>query len=141
MRSDGGFTLVEALVATTIMAVGLTALAHLYVVAVAANDRALDATRAALFARQKMEQLRAASSLPSSPPGSLDGNVPGYFDLVDGKGRPLGRAGTPVFIRRWSAQPLPVDPVNTLVVHVRVLHLRPGAADVRLVSLRAEEVP
>jgi prepilin-type N-terminal cleavage/methylation domain-containing protein len=136
MRSAGGFSLIETLVATTILAVGLTTLAHLYVVAVGANDRARETTRAALFARQKIEQLLAAPSLASSPPAALEGNVEGCFDLIDGRGRGVNGGEPAVFIRRWSVEPLQADPANTLVLQVRVLAARPGTADVRLMSLR-----
>ncbi len=141
MRSDDGFSLVEALVAATIMAAGLSTLAHLYVVALSANDRARSHTRATFAAQQKMEDLLAGGPLASSPPGAIDGNVPGWFDFVDQRGRSLGggpgRPAAAMSTRRWSVEPMTAAPEDLLVVHVRVLGVRPGGGDLRLVGVRA----
>src|SRR3982751_2113275 len=57
-RREGGFSLLEVLVASTIMAVALTTLAQLFVMSTNANTGAKTTTYAALLAQQKMEQLR-----------------------------------------------------------------------------------
>jgi len=57
-RRDGGFSLLEVLVASTIMAVALTTLAQLFVMSTNANTSAKTTTYAAVLAQQKMEQLR-----------------------------------------------------------------------------------
>src|SRR5690348_13462854 len=57
-RGEGGFSLLEVLVASTIMAVALTTLAQLFVMSTNANTGAKTTTYAALLAQQKMEQLR-----------------------------------------------------------------------------------
>src|ERR1043166_4220241 len=56
--SEGGFSLLEVLVATTMMAVGLTALAQLFALSTRTNHSARTTTYAAVLAQQKMEQLR-----------------------------------------------------------------------------------
>lgn len=62
--------------------------------------------------------------LNPSPADSLDGNRTGYFDYLDAGGAWLGtgdpRPVTAAFVRRWSIQPLPTNPNNTLVLQVLV---------------------
>jgi type II secretory pathway pseudopilin PulG len=153
---EKGFSILEALVATTIMAVALTALAQLFALATRANSSARATTYASVLAQQKMEQLRglawgfdalglplsdmttditAAEELPSggrgltpSPPagttGPLAENTAGYCDFLDGFGNSLGGGTTAppstVYLRRWSIEPLPTNPNNTLILQVLV---------------------
>jgi len=62
--------------------------------------------------------------LNPSPANSLEENTPGYVDYLDEHGVYVGTGPTPpqraVFIRRWSVQPLPTNPNNTLVLQVLV---------------------
>lgn len=64
------------------------------------------------------------SGLNPSPATSLDANTPGYVDYLDIRGQWVGTGGAPPagakFIRRWSIQPLPTNPNNTLVLQVLV---------------------
>jgi len=64
------------------------------------------------------------SGLNPSPVDSLEQNTSGFVDFVDGAGTWVGTGTTPpataVYIRRWSIQPLPVNPNNTLVIQVLV---------------------
>ena len=64
------------------------------------------------------------SGLNPSPSDSLEENTPGFVDFVDGSGTWVGTGTTPpasaVYIRRWSIQPLPTNPNNTLVIQVLV---------------------
>jgi prepilin-type N-terminal cleavage/methylation domain-containing protein len=119
-----GFSLVEVLFATTILAVALVSLAHLFVVATVNNDRARIATFATILAAQKMEQLRGLSwgfdsmglsvtdtsantavpvetsaggtGLTPSAQDSLVRSVEGYVDYVDRRGNVLGGGTTPL---------------------------------------------
>lgn len=63
---------------------------------------------------------------------SLSRNVDGYVDYVDGNGRQLGGgAAAPaaaVFVRRWSIEPLPTNPNNTIVLQVLVFRVNNRAA-------------
>jgi prepilin-type N-terminal cleavage/methylation domain-containing protein len=66
----------------------------------------------------------AAVGLSPSPGGSLATSTDGYVDYVDINGCGLGGgtampAGT-VYIRRWSIEPLPTNPNNTVVLQVLV---------------------
>jgi len=66
----------------------------------------------------------AGAGLNPSPSTSLDENIAGYVDYLDANGAYVGTGTTPpdgsVFIRRWSIQPLPINPNNTIVLQVMV---------------------
>lgn len=151
--SSAGFTLVETLVATAILAAVAIGVAQLFVIATDANRAAKQQTSATTLAEQKMEQLRgltwgydttglglplsdtstnlavdpadrSGSGLNPSPPGTLDENTTGFVDFLDRSGTYLGTGSTPpantLYIRRWSIDPLPTNPNNTLVLQVLV---------------------
>jgi prepilin-type N-terminal cleavage/methylation domain-containing protein len=72
--------------------------------------------------------------LTPSPVGTLGSNTDGYCDYLDGTGKSLGSGSNPpngaVYIRRWSIEPLPTNPNNTLVLQVLVTRNRTrGASD------------
>jgi type II secretory pathway pseudopilin PulG len=72
--------------------------------------------------------------LAPSPAGTLGNNSDGFCDFLDGTGKSLGGGTNPpagtVFIRRWSVEPLPTNPNNTLVLQVLVTRNRNrGTAD------------
>ena len=96
-----GFTLIEAVVATGILIVGLVAVSNLMFVAISSNSIANWQTGATFMASQKMEELRATNfndpALANSPANSLNVDAPGFFedDTVDGLG---------VFHTRWQVQ-------------------------------------
>ena len=157
-----GFSLVETLVATTIMTVALASLAQLFLISTKANQSARLTTHASVLAQQKMEQLRGlmwgfdmiglplsdttsnltvvpeqpagGPGLTPSPDGALRNNFDGYCDFLDGSGQSLG-GGTvvppnTVYVRRWSIEPLPTNPNNTLILQVMVSRWRArGVAD------------
>jgi type II secretory pathway pseudopilin PulG len=64
------------------------------------------------------------SGLNPSPSDSLEQNTAGFVDFLDRDGAWVGTGTTPpstaVYIRRWSIQPLPINPNNTLVLQVLV---------------------
>jgi len=64
------------------------------------------------------------SGLNPSPTDSLERNTIGFVDFVDAGGEWVGTGSTPpgtaVYVRRWSIQPLPTNPNNTLVIQVLV---------------------
>lgn len=152
--SESGFSLLETMIATMLLAGGLLALAQLFGIATRSNQAAQRSTFAATLAQEKMEQLRGLTwgfdavglpvsdfttnlavdpptdngvGLTPSPDNALSSNVNGYVDYVDRSGASLGGgpfppAGT-VYVRRWSVEPLPTDPNNTLVLQVLVFPL------------------
>lgn len=62
--------------------------------------------------------------LNPSPADTLKVNTPGYVDYLDKRGQWLGTGANPtpgaMYIRRWSIEPLPTNPNNTLVMQVLV---------------------
>lgn len=86
----------------------------------------------------------AGSGLSPSPWGSLQANTPGWVDYVDQNGCNLGGGGTPpagaIYTRRWSVEPLPNNPNNTLILQVLVTRrVARGAADAGNVMRLPEE--
>lgn len=154
--SEGGFSILEVMIATTILSVALAALAQLFAVSTRANYSSKSTTFSSVLAQQKMEQLRSltwgfdviglpfsdtttdttvvpesatgGTGLSPSPVNALRANTQGYCDYLDGKGKWVGNGGTPPdnaeYIRRWSIEPLPTNPNNTLVLQVLVTRLR-----------------
>jgi Tfp pilus assembly protein PilV len=135
MRTERGFSLLEALVATAIVIVGLTGLAQLLVISPAANRAAKSASVAAMLAQDKMERLVAFAD---TGPAECD-----YFDssgralgIGDGAMAPPGTA----YVRSWSNEPAPESLSELSVWQVIVTRIG-GAADVRLVGIRPRSAP
>jgi prepilin-type N-terminal cleavage/methylation domain-containing protein len=159
--AERGFSLLEVLIATTILTVGVATLAQLFALSTRANASARTTTFAAVLAEQKMEQIRSLTfgfdnlalpitdittdltktpeagggkGLSPSPEKTLQQNTLGYCDFIDQFGNSLGGGTVPpnntVYIRRWSIEPMPTNPNNTLVIQVLVTRLRNrGTAD------------
>ncbi|HZT75596.1 MAG TPA: prepilin-type N-terminal cleavage/methylation domain-containing protein [Vicinamibacterales bacterium] len=134
MRADG-FTLLEAVIATAILATGLASLAQIAALSTRATNAAAARSVATLLAIDKLEQLRALqwtvdragmpasdAGLATSPGDALDRDADGFVDHPPGA------------TRRWSIQPLPPYAADALVLQVRVIA---GGQDVRLVTVRA----
>src|SRR4051812_20375427 len=102
-----GYSLLEVLVATTVVAVGVAALAQLISLATQLTRGARETTIAAVLAQGKIEEIlpMSAAGLIPSPADALGHNVDGYFDCVDAAGRLLSAAtasaGCAAYIRRW----------------------------------------
>jgi hypothetical protein len=125
-----GHSLLEVLVATTIITVGVAAVAQLVALAAHTTLHAKQTTMAAVLAQEKMEQLLPDIAIGStaSPPDALGSNLDGYSDFVDATGHLLGRgpaapAGS-AYLRRWSIDPLPNSRRSTWIVQVLVTDLR-----------------
>ena len=70
----------------------------------------------------------AGPGLGPSPNGVLETNTPMYVDFLNAHGQWIGTgsnapAGT-VYVRRWSVEPLPTSPNETLVLQVMTTTLR-----------------
>jgi hypothetical protein len=140
VSGDSGFSLLDALLACTILTVGVVSLAHLFALATALNAASRRATLAAVLAAQKLEILRTAplvaSAVESVETVAADGEV-----LDAAGGAPLANT----WIRRWTIEPLPADPDHTVVVEVRVGRATAiGDAprwDARLLTVRSRKDP
>jgi type II secretory pathway pseudopilin PulG len=117
-RGDAGFSLVEALVATAILATALVSLAQLFAISTKTNAVAKNSTFATVLAEQKIEQLRGLTwgfdtlglpitdsntdttvspevatggkGLSPSPTNTLQAGTDGYVDYLDRNGASLG---------------------------------------------------
>jgi len=161
-KSESGFSLIETMVATGLLAGAVVVLGQMFAIAMADTTSARTGTFAAVLAEQKMEQLRGLTwgfdiiglpltdttsnialpiqsaaggpGLSPSPSDSLRSNVDGYVDYIDQFGRIIGGGttvpGATVYIRRWSVEPLPTNPNNTVILQVVVTRSRNrGTAD------------
>jgi len=68
MKNNRGFTLLEVLVATLIMAIAVTGLLSAISTSLRSAARLTDYDRAALLARQKMDELLIATKVPKLTP-------------------------------------------------------------------------
>ena len=123
--TERGFSLVEVLVASTILIVGLVSLAQLLAVAIASNISSGHTTYAAVLAAQKIEELRHVAWASEASTG------------VDDVGP---------YTRRWSIEPLPDTPADVpasaAVIHVSVTHGAGGpATEARVVTVVTRKAP
>lgn len=139
MQHARGFSLVETLIATTLMAGALVSLAQFIGAAAQGGTAARTRAQAALMAAQKLEEIRVASwdDIAVAPPTGVE--------YLDGSGRarcpnvdvPCGDA---VFVRRWSVTPVPFSAgIVTLEVDVRPVGKGHGSAT--LVTARGRMSP
>jgi prepilin-type N-terminal cleavage/methylation domain-containing protein len=136
-----GFSLIEVLVATAVITVGVASLAQLVVVSTRANRIAATTTATLLLAEQKMEELVGEIDLMPSPSGALSANTPGFVDYLNPSGVPLGVTSVVPpqgagFICRWSIDALPNSAANTLVLQVVVFSWPQNAGQTRLASVK-----
>jgi len=68
---------------------------------------------------------QGGTGLNPSPAGALETNTAGFVDYLDTNGNWVGTGTTPpataAYIRRWSIDPLPTNPNNTIVLQVLVI--------------------
>lgn len=114
-----GFSLVETLIATALLATAATALAQLFVLSTRANQIARATTIETLLAEEKMEELRLQAAFLAG--GSLLRDESGYSDLVDG------------YTRRWAIDSLSAGGTSAFVLQVLVKNSLPG--EVRVVDI------
>jgi len=84
------------------------------------------------------------TGLQPSPASALQTNTVGFVDHVNGQGVIVGNGvnppGSAVYTRRWSVDPLPTNPNNTIVLQVLVTPIRNrGQADAGNVGRLAGE--
>ena len=83
--------------------------------------------------------------LSPSPTGALRANTDGYVDYLDVYGKTVGTGGTTIpngttYIRRWTIEPLPTNPNNTVVLQVLVTRSTSrGSADAGKVDRLPDE--
>jgi hypothetical protein len=86
----------------------------------------------------------SGTGLAPSPSGTLGANTSGWVDYINPNGCVLSGGGSPpqgtMYIRRWSVEPLPTNPNNTLILQVLVFRNSDrGDADAGNVARLPEE--
>ena len=94
LKNKRGFTLVEFLIATAILSIGLLALINLQLMAIRGNHDSKEMTRAVLLAEKKMEELKNTAYSSLTIGTAQDTNNP-----MNG----LGQSGG-IFNRSWTIQ-------------------------------------
>jgi type II secretory pathway pseudopilin PulG len=88
------------------------------------------------------ESPTGGAGLAPSPADALTSNIAGYVDYVDRFGNIIGGGATApantVYVRRWSIEPLPSNPGNTLILQV-VVSKWVGASDRAASTLRPRD--
>lgn len=149
-RAEAGFSIIEVLVATGLLATALVSLAQLFAIAQATNSAARNSTLTMVLAEQKIEQLRAlqytfdrvglpiqdtSTDLAVYPPAATGGkglsphtgntlqaNTDGYVDYVDHYGRTLG-GGTVVPDNTAYIRRWSIEPLPTNPNNVVILQV------------------
>ena len=108
-RSEAGFSLVETMVASLVLTIGLVGLGQLLAVATVMHSDARQATTSTVLAQAKMDELMKSGtlSLSSVQLGSIASNMGGFYDEPE-----------PGITRRWQVNDGPVD--NTWILQVTV---------------------
>jgi len=97
LRGNGGFTLIETLVALFIVTIILLTLAQLMTFGVYVHRSSTDLVQTTALAEEKLEQIRKLRYGNMVPGGSVDVNVAGFFDNPD-----IDGDGTGDYARRWQ---------------------------------------
>ena len=134
-----GFSLVETIVATSLLALALVTLAQFVGAGMQSGATARARAATTLMAEQKMEQLRALSWAANAaiPPDVTDYLDASGNERCPGANEPCGDA---VYVRRWSATPAPFL-TGLLVIEVDVRLVGKGHGSTTLVTARARMTP
>jgi prepilin-type N-terminal cleavage/methylation domain-containing protein len=108
------------------------------------SDYSTDTTNVGTLAGCTTSGTGTGTGLSPSPSGTLGQNTDGWVDYLDLNGCDLGGGGTApdgtTYIRRWSVEPLPTNPNNTVILQVLVTkRTNRGAADSGNVDRLPEE--
>ena len=109
-RGEAGFSLVETMIASLVLTVGLVGLLQLLAVATVMHSDARQATTATLLAQAKIDELmkkNLSTSAAVQEGGSITANVANYFDTPEDG-----------ITRRWLVAPGPVTGTRLLTVKV-----------------------
>ena len=139
MQRVRGFSLVETLIATALMAGTLVSLAQFIGAAAQSGTAARTRALSALMAAQKMEEIRVASwddMAVASPTGVEYLDVSGHARCPDAD-MPCGDAA---FVRRWSFTPAPFS-AGVIIFEVDVRPVGKGHGSATLVTARGRLTP
>jgi Tfp pilus assembly protein PilV len=132
---ESGFTLLEVLIACTLILTAVAAFAHLAAAGVTRANAARGAASSLALAQGRLEELRSAifsydpagtpvsdPVLVESPPDALAIDRAGWVDATDRFGQPVadGDVGRAAYRRRWSIARFDAARDDTLVLTVCV---------------------
>jgi len=145
MRNDpeSGFSLVEAIIATGLLAGALVSLGQMLAISVAANRSARARSYATVLAQQKIEQLRGLTWGFDTLGAPVSDAISETIDYVDEAGNAVAAGRTPpstiAYVRRWLVEPLPANS-NTIIIQVIVTAsaFRP-LGEVRLTTVKTRK--
>jgi prepilin-type N-terminal cleavage/methylation domain-containing protein len=134
-----GFSLVETIVATSLLSVALVTLAQFVGAGVQSGAAARARAATTLMAAQKMEQLR---TLPWEAIVAMPPDVTDYLDASGDERCPGANApcGDAMYVRRWSATPAPFS-IGVVIIDVEVRLVGKGHGSTTLVTARARMTP
>jgi prepilin-type N-terminal cleavage/methylation domain-containing protein len=127
--SRAGFSLLEVLIATSLLVVVALGSAQLFVLAVRHTVAARQQLLMTLAAARKVDELSAAAAagpIVASPPDALARGADGFAEVVMESGLSC--------VRRWSVAPIPVYGGRLIAIVVRVSV--PGVPDVQIATIR-----
>jgi len=120
LKSERGFTLIEALVATLVLTVGLVATAQLLGVSIRMHQLGRNSATATRLAQDKFEEMMKMNfslnpAIQVNAANTLSSNVANYFDAPANSG----------YTRRWQVQAGPGANPSLRVVTIRVIPQNP----------------
>lgn len=134
-----GFSLIETIVAASLLAAALASLAQFVGVGVQTGAAARTRAQTTLMAEQKMEQLRAMSFAQVA---GTSGSVTDFLDAA-GTTRCVNATvacGDAVYVRRWSAAPAAFSS-GVMIIEVDVRLVGRGHGGTTLMTARARMTP
>ena len=135
-RRQGGFTLIESLVATGLLVTIALGSAQILTMSVTRTRAARDQLSMSLLASTMVDELAAQAadgSIEMSPPDTLERDVDGWCDRTLEGGR--------TFVRRWQVRRVEGFTDESAVgIVVRVLP-ESGPGDTRIVTIRERRLP
>jgi prepilin-type N-terminal cleavage/methylation domain-containing protein len=169
-RNPDGFSLLEVMVASAVLAGAVLSAAQLFAVATSSNADARATSEAAMLAWQKVEQLRSLAftsddagmpvtdssadtaaetidalggpGLGASPAGALERDTEGYVDYLDEFGVSLGGGPrAPRGARYRRRWAIDADGPDRLVLRVRVLPVGREVEAAGVVAVRTRRLP
>jgi type II secretory pathway pseudopilin PulG len=148
--------LFETLVATSILVTALAGVAQLFVLSMHLTRKASASGSALVTAQQKLEALRGlaftyddggtpitAAGLAPSHASSLDEDLEGYVDWVDGEAQAANNSQGAAFVRRWRVSAL-AGSADAIALEVCVFNPRAStgshrSAEVCLSAIRTRQ--
>jgi prepilin-type N-terminal cleavage/methylation domain-containing protein len=129
MRSERGFSLVEVLLASSIITTVIVGVTGLFVLSMKANAASGDQTECVALAQERLEKLKHQDYSTLVNGGSVSSCVVDYCDLVD-----LDGNGRDDFQLLWA-----VGPATAITTAMPGTTIDILALDVRCTSLRSRE--